>query len=156
MDIIICYKITYKDLCMGTIMLLMGGGLFFSLLVFFVCEEKSLKDADFSDMKCMVTEEVEVSKCFEQFQTIRHISIYFVLMVIFDALIAQFIYLPNGFGMLEIMAYTFIPSLMGSGLILLVKWTYQPVIKLISSFMYGSIFMGASVVAFGAVYILSA
>jgi hypothetical protein len=141
---------------MGMIMLLMGGGLFFSLLVFFVCEEKSLKDADFSDMKCLVTEEVEFSKCFEQFQTVRHISFYFVAMVIFDGLIAHFIYLPNGFGILEIMAYTFVPSLMGSGLILLVKWTYQPVIKLISSFMYGSIFMGASVIAFGTVYLLSA
>lgn len=128
----------------------------FLVFSFFVCEEKSLKDADFSDMKCMVTEEVEVSKCFEQFQTIRHISIYFVLMVIFDALIAHFIYLPNGFGLLEVLVYTFIPSLMGSGLILLVKWTYQPVIKLISSFMYGSIFMGASAVAFGGVYLLSA
>jgi len=141
---------------MGTIMLLMGGGLFFALLVFFVCEEKSLKDANFSDMKCLVTEEVEVSKCFEQFQTVRYIAIYFVAMVIFNGLIAHFVYLPNGFGMLEIMAYTFVPSLMGSGIILLVKWTYQPVIKLISSFMFGSIFMGASATAFGAVYLLSA
>ena len=141
---------------MGTIMLLMGGGLFFALLVFFICEEKSLKDADFSDMKCLVTEEVEVSKCFEQFQTIRYIIIYFVAMVLFDGLIAYFVYLPNGFGILEIMAYTFVPSLLGSGIILLVKWTYQPVIKLISSFMFGSIFMGASATAFGAVYLLSA
>ncbi len=146
----------HKDPCMGTIMLLMGTGLFFSLLVFFVCEEKSLKDADFSDMKCLITEEVEFSKCFEQFQTVRHITFYFVAMVIFDGLIAHFIYLPNGFGLLEIMAYTFIPSLMGSGIILLVKWTYQPVIKLISSFMYGSIFMGASAIAFGTVYFLTA
>lgn len=141
---------------MGTIMLLMGGGLFFALLVFFICEEKSLKDANFSDMKCLVTEEVEVSKCFEQFQTLRYIAIYFVAMLLFDGLIAHFVFLPNGFGILEIMAYTFVPSLMGSGVILLVKWTYQPVIKLISSFMFGAIFMGASAVAFGAVYLLSA
>jgi hypothetical protein len=141
---------------MGTIMLLMGGGLFFALLVFFICEEKSLKDANFSDMKCLVTEEVEVSKCFEQFQTIRYVAIYFVAMVVFDGLIAHFVYLPSGFGILEIMAYTFVPSLMGSGIILLVKWTYQPVIKLISSFMFGAVFMGASVTAFGAVYFLSA
>jgi len=141
---------------MGTVMLLMGGGLFFSLLVFFICEEKSLRDANFSDMKCLVTEEVEVSKCFEQFQTMRYIATYFVLLVIFNALIAHFVYLPQGFGLLEILAYTFVPSVMGSGIILLVKWTYQPVIKLISSFMYGSIFMGASATAFGAVYLLSA
>ncbi len=141
---------------MGTVMLLIGGGLFFSLLVFFICEEKSLKDANFSDMKCLVTEEVEISKCFEQFRTIRYIAIYFLILLVFDALIAHFIYLPQGFGLLEVISYTFATSLMGSGLILLVKWTYQPVIKLISSFMFGSVFMGASATAFGAVYLLAA
>lgn len=140
---------------MGTVMLLIGGGLVFSLIVFFICEEKSLKDANFSDMKCLVTEKVEVSECFEQFQTIRYLAIYFAILVIFDGLIANFIYLPQGFGLLEIISYTFATSLIGSGIILLVKWTYQPVIKLISSFMFGSIFMGASATAFGAVYLLA-
>lgn len=141
---------------MGTMMLLIGGGLLFSLLVFFICEEKSLKDANFSDMKCLVTEEVEMSKCFEQFQTIRYLAIYFVVVLVFVGLIANYVYLPNSFGLIEIMAFIFIPSIMGSALILLVKWTYQPVIKLVSSFMYGSIFMGASATAFGTVYLLSA
>lgn len=140
---------------MGTVMLLIGGGLFFSLLVFFICEEKSLKDANFSDMKCLVTEEVEVSKCFEEFKTIRYLATFFVIMFIFDIVIANFIYLPQGFGLLEIISYTFATSLIGSGVILLVKWTYQPVIKLISSFMFGSIFMGASGAAFGTVYLLA-
>jgi hypothetical protein len=140
---------------MGTVMLLIGGGLVFSLIVFFICEEKSLKDANFSDMKCLVTEKVEVSECFEQFQTIRYLAIYFAILVIFDGLIANFIYLPQGFGLLEIISYTFATSLIGSGIILLVKWTYQPVIKLISSFMFGSIFMGASATAFTAVYLLA-
>ena len=141
---------------MGTVMILIVGGLIFSLLVFFFCEEKSLKDANFSDMKCLVTEKVEVSECFEQFQTIRYLAIYFAILLVANVLIAKMIYVPQGFGLLEILAYTFVPSLMGSGIILLVKWTYQPVIKLISSFMYGSIFMGASATAFGAVYLLSA
>ncbi len=141
---------------MGTVMLLIGGGLIFSLFVFFVCEEKSLKDANFSDMKCLIKEEVKVSQCFEQFQTIRYLAVYFAILLIFDTLIANFVYLPNEFGLLEIISYTFATSLIGSGIILLVKWTYQPVIKLISSFMFGSIFMGASATAFTAVYLFSA
>lgn len=140
---------------MGTVMLLIGGGLIFSLFVFFVCEEKSLKDANFSDMKCLIKEEVKVSQCFEQFQTIRYLAVYFVILLIFDTLIANFVYLPHEFGLLEIISYTFATSLIGSGIILLVKWTYQPVIKLISSFMFGSIFMGASATAFTAVYFFS-
>ncbi len=140
---------------MGTVMLLIGGGLFFSLFVFFICEEKSLKDANFSDMKCLVTEEVEVSECFEEFKTIRYLTVYFVILFVFDALVANFIYIPRDFGLLEVMSYTFATSLIGSGIILLVKWTYQPVIKLISSFMFGSIFMGASAAAFGGVYLLA-
>ena len=141
---------------MGTMMLLIGGGLIFALLTFFICEEKSLKDANFSDMKCLVTEQVELSKCFEQFNTVRYMSIYFVILLIADIAVGQLVFIPQGFGMLEVMAFTFVPSILGSGIILLVKWTYQPMIKLISSFMYGSVFMGASGIAFAITFFILA
>ncbi|MDF1881799.1 hypothetical protein JHD50_10895 [Sulfurimonas sp. MAG313] len=134
---------------MGTMMLLIGGALLFALITFWVCEEKSLKDANFSDMKCMVTEQVELSKCFEQFNTVRYMSLYFIIILIGDFIIANMIFLPRGFGLTEAMAFTFVPSILGSGIILLVKWTYQPMVKLISSFLFGSVFMGASIIAFG-------
>lgn len=140
---------------MGTVLVLIGIAFVFALLVFFYCEEKSLKDVQFSDMKCMITEEANISECFEKFQTVRYLAFYFAVMFIFDVLIANFVYLPNGFGLLEITLYTFVPSLVGSGIILLVKWTYQPVIKLISSFLYGSIFMGASGLAFTLTYLVN-
>lgn len=139
---------------MGTVLVLIGIAFVFALLVFFYCEEKSLKDVQFSDMKCMITEEANISECFEKFQTVRYLAFYFAVMFIFDVLIANFVYLPNGFGLLEITLYTFVPSLVGSGIILLVKWTYQPVIKLISSFMYGSMYMGASGLAFVLTYLI--
>ena len=141
---------------MGTMMLLIGGGLVFALLTFFICEEKSLKDADFSDIKCFITEEVELSKCFEQFNTIRYMAIYFVILLAADLAVIHFIFIPEGFGLMEAMAYTFAPSILGSGIILLVKWTYQPMIKLISSFLYGSVFMGAAGVAFALSYFVLA
>ncbi|MFA6189323.1 MAG: hypothetical protein WC680_08595 [Sulfuricurvum sp.] len=140
---------------MGTVLVLIGIGFVFALLVFFFCEEKSLKDANFSDMKCMVTEEANISECFEKFKTVRYLAFYFAVMFVFDVLIANFVYLPHGFGLLEITLYTFVPSLVGSGIILLVKWTYQPVIKLISSFMFGSVFMGASGLAFALTYLVN-
>jgi len=141
---------------MGTMMLLIGGGLLFGLLTFFICEEKSLKDANFSDMKCLVTEQVELSKCFEQFNTIRYMGIYFVVLLIADIAVGQLIFIPQGYGLLEVMAFTFVPSILGSGIILLVKWTYQPMIKLISSFMFGSVFMGASGIAFAITFFIFA
>lgn len=140
---------------MGTVLVLIGIGFVFGLLVFFFCEEKSLKDVKFSDMKCMITEEANISECFEKFKTVRYLAFYFVVMFVFDILIANFVYLPNGFGLLEITLYTFVPSLVGSGIILLVKWTYQPVIKLVSSFLFGSIFMGASGLAFTLTYLVN-
>lgn len=133
---------------MGTMMLLIGGGLIFALITFWICEEKSLKDANFSDMKCMVTEQVELSKCFEKFNTVRYMSIYFIIILIADLIVANMIFIPQGFGLTEAMAFTFIPSILGSGVILLVKWTYQPMVKLISSFLYGSVYMGAAGIAF--------
>lgn len=140
---------------MGTVLVLIGIGFVFGLLVFFFCEEKSLKDVKFSDMKCMITEEANISECFEKFKTIRYLAFYFAVMFVFDVLIANFIYLPNGYGLLEITLYTFVPSLVGSGIILLVKWTYQPIIKLVSSFLFGSIFMGASGLAFTLTYLVN-
>lgn len=140
---------------MGTVLVLIGIAFVFALLVFFFCEEKSLKDTNFSDMKCMITEEANISECFEKFKTVRYLAFYFAVMFVFDVLIANFVYLPNGFGLLEITLYTFVPSLVGSGIILLVKWTYQPVIKLISSFLFGSVFMGASGLAFALSYLIN-
>ncbi|MCL4431131.1 MAG: hypothetical protein M1300_02295 [Epsilonproteobacteria bacterium] len=140
---------------MGTVLVLIGIGFVFGLLVFFFCEEKSLKDVKFSDMKCMITEEANISECFEKFKTVRYLAFYFAVMFVFDVLIANFIYLPNGYGLLEITLYTFVPSLVGSGIILLVKWTYQPIIKLVSSFLFGSIFMGASGLAFVLTYLIN-
>ena len=55
---------------MGTVLVLIGIGFVFALLVFFFCEEKSLKDVKFSDMKCMITEEANISECFEKFKTV--------------------------------------------------------------------------------------
>jgi hypothetical protein len=140
---------------MGTVLVLIGIAFVFALLVFFYCEEKSLKDVQFSDMKCMITEEANISECFEKFQTVRYLAFYFAIMLVFDVLIANFVFLPHGFGLLEITLYTFVPSLVGSGIILLVKWTYQPVIKLVSSFLFGSIFMGASGLAFAFTYLIN-
>ena len=139
---------------MGTLLLLVGASLVFGLLVFFTAEEKSLKDADFSDMKGLFTEEVKAIDCIGKFNTVRYMLIYIVILFIFDLAVANFVFLPNGFGITEILAYTFAPSLIGSWIILLVKWTYQPVIKLASSFMYGAGSIGAAASALAITYLL--
>lgn len=141
---------------MGTLLITLGAGLFFGLIVFFICEEKSLKDADFSDMKGLFTAERKVTECAGEFNTIRYLVIYFAIMLVFDLAVATLVFAPNGFGMQEMLAFTFVPSLIGSWVILLVKWTYQPIIKLVSSFMYGSVYMGAAITAFVLTYFIPA
>jgi hypothetical protein len=141
---------------MGTLLLVLGAGLFFALVVFFICEEKSLKDADFSDMKGLCTTELNPKECMGKFDTVKYMVIYVIALLIFDLIIANLVFLPNNFGLTEILLFTFVPSLVGSWVILLVKWTYQPVIKLISSFMYGGGYMGAAIVAFSITYLLLA
>ena len=130
-------------------LLLIGGGLFFGLVVFIACEEMSLKNANFSDMKGLFTEELKVSECLDEFNTVRYMALFIVVLFAFDLALANLVFVPRGFGALEILAYVFVPSLLGSWIILLVKWTYQPIIKLASSFMYGAGFIGAAAVAFG-------
>ena len=141
---------------MGTVMLVIGAGLVLSLIVFFVCEEKSLKDVKLSDMKCLIKEEVNVSECFEEYNTVRYMLTYLAIVFILAVIVSTQVYLPNQFGLGEVLAYTFIPSLLGSLVILLVKWTYQPMIKLISSFMYGAGYIGATGLAFALIYGINA
>jgi hypothetical protein len=139
---------------MGTLLLLIGAGLVFGLLVFFTAEEKSLKDADFSDWKGLFTEEVKAIDCIGKFNTVRYMLIYVITLLVYDLAIAHFVFIPNNFALLEVIAYTFATSLIGSWIILLVKWTNQPIIKLASSFMYGAGSIGAAGVAFAATYLV--
>lgn len=141
---------------MGTLMIVIGAGLFYNMIVFYICEEKSLKDANFSDMKCLVQEEVDVSECFETYNTLQYMLYFMFSAAIFAALVTHFFLLPAGIDLAGLMAYVFIPSLLGSLLILLVKWRFQPFIKLVSSFMYGSGYMTATGIAVGIVYFISA
>jgi magnesium-transporting ATPase (P-type) len=139
---------------MGTLMLAIGAGLFYNMIVFYICEEKSLKNADLSDMKCLVKEEVDMSECFEKYNTFQYMFIYLVSAFIFAFIVAKLFLIPSGADLAAMMAYTFIPSMIGSLLILLVKWRYQPFIKLASSFMYGSGYMTATGIAVALVYFL--
>ena len=141
---------------MGTILLLIGGALFVALITFILVEEKSLKDANFSDMKGLFTEERTVNQCMTEFNTVGYMVKYFALILIINAVISITQFMPNDFGLKEILAYTFIPAFVGSAIILLVKWTYQPVIKVISAMMYGFSYIVATSLAFAFTYLLFA
>jgi magnesium-transporting ATPase (P-type) len=136
-------------------MIVIGAGLFYSLIIFFICEEKSLKNANISDMTCMLKEDVDVGECFEKYNTVRYMLYYFFAVFIFAALVAYYVHIPNNFGLGEILAYAFLPSLFGSLIILLVKWKFQPMIKIISSFMFGAGYMAATAFAFALVYAIN-
>jgi len=140
---------------MGVLLISLAAALVFALVVFFFSEEKSLTNADFSDMKGLFTEELKLSECVGEFNTVRYMLAYIIILFVFDAIVAKTVFIPNNFGLMEIMGYVFMPSLVGSWLILLVKWTYQPVIKIISSFMYGAGYMTAAIAAFALVYLIS-
>ena len=140
---------------MGTMISVIGLALVMSLIVFWFCEEKSLKNADMSDMKCLIKEEKNVSECFEEYNTIQYVFYYFVTVFILGLIMANNVLLPNQFGLVEAMAYTFIPSMIGSLIILLVKWRFQPMIKLLSSFIFGAGYIGATAIALAFAYVVN-
>jgi hypothetical protein len=77
---------------------------------------------------------------------------YFVAVFIFSLVVVNMVHIPNHFGLGEVLASVFIPSAIGSLLILLIKWRFQPMIKLISSFMFGAGYISATSFAFAIVY----
>ena len=135
-------------------LLTLGGGLVVGLVVFIICEEKSLKNADFSDMKSMMSTERKITECAGEFNTFRYLTIYAVIMLAFHLVVANLVFIPNNLGLMEILGYIFTPALIGSWIILLVKWTYQPMMKLVSGFMFATVYILSALLAFGAMHLL--
>jgi len=123
---------------MGMLMIAIGIGFFGSIIVFFIAEEMSLKDANFSDIKDACTaDELNLNDLLGQYATIKYMALYIVVVFCIAALVSTQILIPNHFSLGFLMAYVFLPSMIGSFIILLVKWRFQPLLKLISSFMFG-------------------
>lgn len=138
---------------MGMLMIAIAIGLFGSIIIFFIAEEMSLKDADFSDMKCLVTKELTLDECVTKYSTIKYMAMYVMLVFLLGVVVSTQILIPEGFTLGLIMAYVFLPSVIGSLIILLVKWRYQPMLKILSSFMFGAGYMAASAFAIAITYL---
>jgi hypothetical protein len=80
-------------------------------------------------------------------------AMYIIGVFVIGLLVSTQIIIPNSFGLGFVMAYVFLPSLIGSLIILLVKWRFQPLLKLISSFMFGAGYIGASAFAVAATHL---
>ena len=138
---------------MGMLMIAIAIGYFGSILAFLVTEEMSLKDSDFSDIKDAFTKELSLDESLSKYGTIKYMAIYVVVVGILGLVVSTQILIPSGFGLGFNMAYVFLPALIGSLIILLVKWRFQPLLKLISSFMFGAGYIGASAFAVAASYL---
>jgi len=129
------------------LMIAIGIGFFASIIIFFIAEEMSLKDADFSDIKDVFTEELNIGELAGKYSTIKYMAMFVIAVFVIGLFVSMQILIPNHFALGFLMAYVFLPSMIGSLIILLVKWRFQPILKLISSFMFGAGYIGASAFA---------
>lgn len=142
---------------MGTLMIAIGIGFFASIIIFFIAEEMSLKDADFSDIKDACTaDELNLNDLLGQYATIKYMALYIIAVFAIGVLVSTQLLIPNHFSLGYLMAYVFLPSMIGSLIILLVKWRFQPLLKLISSFLFGAGYMAASAFAVAVTHLMSA
>ncbi len=135
---------------MGMLMIAIAIGYFGSIIAFLIMEEMSLKDSDFSDIKDAFTKELSLDESLSKYGTVKYMAMYVAIVAIIGLVVSTQILIPNGFGLGFDMAYVFLPALIGSLIILLVKWRFQPLLKLISSFMFGAGYIGASAFAVAA------
>jgi len=141
---------------MGMLMIAIAIGYFGSIIAFIIMEEASLKDSDFSDIKDAFTKELSLDESLSKYGTVKYMAMYVAIVAIIGLVVSTQILIPNGFGLGFDMAYVFLPALIGSLIILLVKWRFQPLLKLISSFMFGAGYIGASAFAVAASYLFLA
>ena len=141
---------------MGMLMIAIGIGFFGSIIIFFIAEEMSLKDADFSDLKGVCTDDLNLNDLLGKYATIKYMAMFIIAVFMIGFLVSQQILIPNHFTLGFLMAYVFLPSMIGSLIILIVKWRYQPLLKLISSFMFGAGYIGASAFSVAATHLFLA
>lgn len=139
---------------MGMLMIAIGIGFFGSIIAFFIVEEMSLKDANFSDIKDVFTQELSLDDSLTKYGTVKYMAMYFIAVFIIGLLVSTQILIPNGFGLGFDMAYVFLPPLIGSLIIFLVKWRLQPLLKLISSFLFGAGYIAGSAFAVAVTHLL--
>ena len=139
---------------METILPFVGIALAYSLIIFFLCEEKSLRHKKLSEMKCIEYDAMKVHVCLEKYQTFRYAGYYFVSVLIFTIIIARLSFVKHQLGLPEVLSYIFLTALIGSTFILLFKWKKDLLIKVFSSFMFGSIFIAASAIGFAVSYLI--
>jgi hypothetical protein len=138
---------------MGMIMISIAIGYFVGFSIFILMEEMSLKDADFSDMKDVFSEELKLEECSGKFSTVKYMLVFFVSIMTLAIVVGTFL-LPHPLELTSMLAYMLIPSAIGSLIILLIKWRYQPFIKFVSSFLFGAGYMTASGLGLALVYAL--
>ena len=129
-------------------------GLVFSLIVFFICENLSLKHKQ----KCEIENtEFDINKvylCLEQYKTLQYAGIFFILVFIYTLIIAYLDFIPHNLGLIEILSYIFTTAFLGSLYIIIFKWNRELLIKVFSSFMFGSLFISASAIGFAVSYLI--
>jgi len=129
-------------------------GLAYSLIIFFICEEKSLKKKKLSQAKCIKYDELKVFVCFEEYQTFKYAGYFFVSVFIYAILIAKFSFIQHSLGLVEVISYIGLSAFIGSTYILLFKWRKDLLVKVFSSFMFGAIFIASNILAFGISYLI--
>ena len=139
---------------MQAILPLVGIGLIYSLIIFYLCEEKSLKHKKLSELKQIEYDVEKVFVSFEKYQTLRYAGYYFLSVLIYTLIIGKITFVAHHLGLLEVLSYTFLTALLGSTYIILFKWRKDLLIKIFSSFMYGSIFIAATGIGFALVYLI--
>jgi len=139
---------------MGMLMIAIAIGYFVGFAIFLWMEEMSLKDANFSDMKDVFSQELKLEECSSKFSTVKYMLIFGVLTTILAILVGMYV-IPKPLELTSILAYMLFPSAIGSLIILLVKWRFQPFIKFVSSFLFGAGYMTASGLGLGIVYVLN-
>ena len=132
---------------MGMLITAIGIGFLASIITFFIVEEMSLKDSNFSDIKDAFTKELSLDESLAKYGTVKYMTMYVAVVFIIGILVSTQILIPSGSGLGLLMIYVFLPSFLGSLVILLIKWRFQPLLKLISSFMFGAGYMAASAFA---------
>ena len=137
------------------LMLPISFGIITSLFTFLFFEKKAIEAKRLSE-KAGANMDITLQENFKRYDTDRNVRNYSLVMFVFTLFISYFAFFTQGLSLIDVFAYIFLTTFIGSAIIFILKIRKSILVKVFAAFLYGAPLIVASIFGFMISYILYA
>jgi len=137
------------------LMLPVSFGIITSVFTFLFFEKKAIETKKNSE-KNSVEDNISLQDNFERYDTVRNVRNYSLVMFVFTLFVSYFAFFTQGLSLIDVFAYIFLTTFIGSAIIFVLKIRRSVLIKVFAAFLYGAPLIVSSIFGFMFSYIMYA